>query len=174
MPSSFVRLLDLLGPSRPARCAWIAADALPPVPRRLLDHPSDMTSTLEAHHGESMRLEVLERVVQGDRLMRRVALRGAASDRVTEVGAICIHLARFDDAARREIEAGSRPLGALLAAHDVPYASRPLGFLQLHPTPGESVALGLPRCAAVHYGRVNVLRHPDRGVLAEVVEILPC
>lgn len=139
--------------------------------RRLLVHESDMTSTLEAHHGEPIVLRQLARRHDGGSLLRQVLLLGSESGRIFEYGAIHIHLNRFASAARQEILEGQTPLGAVLAKNEVNYESRPQLFFGLTSDRHIDGWLEL-RNPTQLYGRQNVLLGSS-GPLAEVVEILP-
>lgn len=162
-PASLGRLL----------CEAIDAEGLPPVPRRLLAHRRDMTSTLEAHAGEVMKLVVLDQRRVDDVLAREVVLIGEGSGRPFEIGAIRIHLDRFPERAVPAIVDGRSPLGAILARYAVDYVSRPGGYLAVRATPEMARALGLTSPGSRLYGRHNRLLDHDGGLLAEVVEILP-
>lgn len=147
--------------------------SMPEPYRRLLVHPNDMTSTLEAFHREASRLEVLERRILPGSLLRKVLLRGKTSDRVQEFGAIRIELNRFERPVRREILQGGRPLGALLAEFRVAYSCRPQDFFAIEAAGELLDRLGPPATAeGLFYGRRNLLVGRE-GTLAEVVEILP-
>lgn len=154
----------LEGPGRPA---------MPEPQRSLLVHESDMTSTLEEHHGEALEISLLAHRRDEDALWRRVVLVGRESGRIHEAGAIRIALAPFASAARWEILEGRRPLGAILARHGVEYRSRPRLFFGLRSTPRSDVLLGFAGGGRRLYGRRNVLETPAGETLAEVVEILP-
>ncbi len=169
-------LTRFLPPAAVDRLAVRAVDAaeMPANARALLDHDRDMTSTLEAWMEEPLKLRVLARQRQGDELVRQVVLIGERSGRAAEFGAIVIHLERFPAAARRDIIVGQRPLGSLLAAHDVSYLSQPRAFLSLCADTDVARALGPGITIGENlWGRSNVLETPDGEDLARVVEILP-
>lgn len=153
----------------------IAADAMPQPYRALLDHQSDMTSTLEKFHGEPLVLRVLARRQVGHILSRRVVLVGKESGTPVEFGAIRIDLESFPATAQELIREGRRPLGALLAEFKIPYRSRPKLFLKVKTDPEIETALEIaPEGSPPHlYGRENALLTTDGRMLAEVVEILP-
>jgi chorismate-pyruvate lyase len=153
----------------------IPADAMPQPYRGLLDHQSDMTSTLEKFHGEPLGLRVLARRQVGSILSRRVVLVGKESGTPVEFGAIRIELEGFPAAAQELIVEGRRPLGALLAEFAIPYRSRPKLFLKVKTDAEIETALEIAASgAAPHlFGRENALLNPAGGMLAEVVEILP-
>ncbi len=149
----------------------VDASAMPEPYRRLLVHDRDMTSTLEAFHGERSRLRPLVQELRDGGLWRKVVLVGIDTGAAQEFGAIRIDLGLFSAAARREIIAGQRPLGAILARFDLSYVSQPRQFFSL------DADAELARYFAVAeglrlFGRQNVLSTPQ-GALAEVVEILP-
>ena len=140
--------------------------------RNLLVHRNDMTPTLEAFHGEPIRLRLLDRRQDGDRLYREVALTLVESGVPVEFGAIVIHCDRFPPAAREEILGCSRPLGSILAVHGIDHFSRPQAFFEIISDEVMNAALRLDRPLRL-YGRRNVLMDSEEQVLAEVVEILP-
>lgn len=150
----------------------LAGVALPEPYRRLLVHDRDMTSTLEGFFGERLVLRLLARRRAGEALFRRVALVGENTGRAVEYGAIKIHLNAFPREPRGEILEGRRPLGAILARHQVAYHSAPQAFLRLR-AGGEIHDLFGLESPAVLYGRQNTLRAPNGQLLAEVIEILP-
>lgn len=171
-PDLLYPLNELCG-ERPQWQARPLAGATMPEPYRgLLVHDVDMTSTLERHHAEAIELEVLERCLEGDVLYREVVLLGESSRRPVEFGAIRIDLAAFAPAARERILEGRKPLGAILARHEVPYVSRPRLYFSLRSDALIDRALRLDGPVTL-YGRRNVLADPGGRMLAEVVEILP-
>ncbi|MEL7061497.1 MAG: hypothetical protein AAGN46_15845, partial [Acidobacteriota bacterium] len=121
----------------------LSAGDLPPGARALLAHDRDMTSTLEAHHGESIDLRPIVHRQVGSVLEREVVLVGRRTSRAFEYGAIRIHLDAFERPAIDDILAGEQPLGALLAIHQVDYSSAPFGFFGVGSTPRIDSALGL-------------------------------
>lgn len=151
----------------------------PPLPepqRGLLVHDRDMTSTLAAFHGEPIGLDVLTRRREGTSLYRQVLLRGTASQRIVEYGAIRIELSAFPTDARFAVLEGRTPLGAILAQYRIRYTSRPRLFFAVEADASLGRLLGLEERAGdsgLLYGRRNVLADPSGSTLAEVVEILP-
>ncbi len=150
-----------------------AGDSRMPEPyRSLLVHDSDMTSTLEAFHDETLRLRLLEKRRVDNALLRKVVLVGERSGRPREFGAIRIDLSAFETEARWVILEGNLPLGAVLARFKVPYTSSPRLFFRLDSDARFERKLELHQSATL-YGRQNVLSGANGRPLAEVVEILP-
>jgi chorismate-pyruvate lyase len=139
--------------------------------RDLLVHDHDMTSTLEAHYGRVIRLHVLGRVVHDDVLLRRVVLAAGTDGPPVEYGAIRIVLSCFEGAVREQVREGQRPLGAILAAFNVDYCSRPVGFFAVEPDQDMMADLSMHEPAML-FGRRNVLTAGDGRLIADVVEIL--
>lgn len=139
---------------------------------QLLVHRRDMTPTLEAYHGERIRLRTIGKRVDGDALSRLVVLLTVDSERPVEFGAIVIHCQNFPAEARATILECRRPLGTILADYHVEHSSSPRAFLELSSDPLINGALDI-RGPVPLFGRRNVLSRPDGLPLAEVVEILP-
>ena len=140
--------------------------------RSLLVHERDMTSTLERFHEETLVLRPVVRKREGDNLFRQVVLIGERTGTPWEFGAIRIDLGAFGAAARGEILAARRPLGSILARHEVAYESRPRHYFQVPSDQCMGQLLDFSGSCPL-YGRQNVLSSPTGRPLAEVVEILP-
>ncbi len=149
----------------------LRSEDLPQPYRRLLDHRVDMTSTLESFCGEPILIRVLELRRRGQSLLRRVALVGADSGRLAELGAIEIHLQCFAAPVRGLILQGHLPLGGILTEQGVKYSSRTRGFLRLDAA--GILFEGLVPEGATLFGRQNTLIANDGRLLAEVLELLP-
>ena len=148
----------------------LAGEEMPEPYRGLLVHHRDMTPTLEQYWGSDILLDVLARSEVDGELLRHVILR-ASTGRPVAFGAIRIPLDPFPEAARVDILSGRAPLGALLREYAIEHESAPAGFFRMAPNAMTRQAFGW-REAAEHYGRHNRLSS-DKGLLAEVVEILP-
>lgn len=149
----------------------IDSEQMPQPYKTLLVHRNDMTSTLEAFHHDTIRVDVLSRNQVGDHYFREVVLRTEKAGKPVEFGAIKIHLALFPDAARREILAERWPLGRILKECGIKYSSWPKTFLKVASDHFIDAALGL-QGAQILYGRCNTLLNEEQP-LAEIVEILP-
>ncbi|MDE2849495.1 MAG: hypothetical protein OXP74_02630 [Acidobacteriota bacterium] len=104
----------------------VARAAVPQPQRDLLDHEDHMTVTLEAHHGDLVDVEVLDRVAYDGRYARRILLRratgpgGARSPRPAAVvmfGIVLIDFRFTTEAARHEVLGEATPLGHVLIRH---------------------------------------------------------
>lgn len=146
-------------------------DEIPEIPRRLLVHDRDMTSTLEAHYGTKLQLRVLHRSLEAGVFVRQVVLETSDTQRPVELGAIRMHLEHFDHAPRREIEACIRPLGAILESYQIPYNCRPGEFFVTNDRSLADAAFGMEHDEPL-YGRWNTILTPESAVLADVIEIL--
>ncbi|MFN8006395.1 MAG: hypothetical protein U0V70_05110 [Terriglobia bacterium] len=145
---------------------------LPEPYRTLLVHESDMTRTLEKHHGQPLRLRLLKRQLQGDEYMRQVLLVTEHGKKVVEFGAIKIHLQYFPSAARILVLQGKLPLGGILNEAKITYLSQPIAYLQVTPDFIIQRALGLKDSTPL-YGRRNVLIDASQQILADILELLP-
>jgi chorismate-pyruvate lyase len=138
----------------------------------LLVHQSDMTSTLENFYKEQLHIEVLARHVAENEYFREVALVLNGSGKRVEFGAIKIMLDLFPPEAREEILREHQPLGRILNAYGVVFASRPRVFLRMASDEFIEGALNLKK-RDVLFGRRNTLLDEWDRPLAEIVEILP-
>lgn len=150
----------------------IEGEAMPLPYRSLLVGQHDMTPTLEAFHKDRIHLQVVERILEPQTLTRTVVLRLNESNKPVEFGGIVIHLELFPSAARDMILEGLCPLGSILAIHNLPHESRPLGYIQVEPDKTICDALEISEPHLL-YGRRNTLWTPDNRSLADIVEILP-
>lgn len=150
----------------------VAATALPEPYGSLLVHHRDMTGTLEAFHGTSLKLRVLDSKRSGQVYQRRVLLVTCDDQTIVEYGGICIYLNAFSENAKQLILAGQQPLGGILNSCEIPFTSAPDRFIAINADAELCQLLGMSQ-TAILYGRTNVLRRPDGVALAEIVEILP-
>ncbi len=140
--------------------------------RGLLVHDRDMTRTLEAYHGDAIRLRTWASGTRNGIYRRMVALELEHSGRPVEFGATRVHLDRFPEPWRGLILAGERPLGGILNAWGIAYRSRPSAFFRTGGDERIRSALGLPGSVSL-YGRRNTLSDPEGLPLADILEILP-
>ena len=150
----------------------VAASEIPQPQRDLLAHQSDMTTRLEAFHGELSHLLLLRSTTDGDIYQREVVLVLNNSGLHVEFGAITIHLDRLPAPLRRDIGRAELPLGSLLHLHRFAFRSQPKSFIRVEPDAVISRALALEQPGQL-YGRCNALLTPSGEVLADIVEILP-
>ena len=150
----------------------VQPDAMPEPYRHLLVHDADMTGRLTAFHGESLFLNVKEKIILRGVLVRRVVLCGIETSKEFEFGEIIIHLNRFESKVRELIEEGKIPLGGIMVSHKVKFISSPSHYLKI--TADDMIAECLATKAGTElYGRKNKLTNYQGEVLAEIVEILP-
>jgi hypothetical protein len=137
-----------------------------------LVHGQDMTSTLAAYHGSTLRVEVLQRRQSDTLYFREVFLRTRSDDRIVEYGVIAIALEQFTPPQREAILAGEIPLGELLHRFRIPFVSAPIGFFSV-----SSASLGdrpfAQPAGTICHGRFNRLSQPTGEPLAWILEILP-
>lgn len=140
--------------------------------RSMLVHENDMTPTLAAFHHSRLYLEVMEKEVNDDFLLRFVILRSIAADMPVEFGAIAIHLAGFAPEVREAIVAGRVPLGGILADFGVEHHGSPAAYFAVSADEVIGAALAQPLHTKLH-GRCNQLLDGEGQVFADIVEILP-
>ena len=97
----------------------VAAAELSSVARALLDHDQHMTLTVEAHHGTSVDLEVLESNVVATHYARKILLRRRSDNEVVQYGIVRLHLDSLNVTVREEINSQDVPLGRILIQHNI-------------------------------------------------------
>jgi chorismate-pyruvate lyase len=145
---------------------------MPATERDLLVHDRDMTSTLAGHHRSPIDLQVVRREGTPEYLLRLVVLTRRELPVPVEFGAIGIRLEALPPALRDDIEAGRKPLGALLAEHALDYVSQPRAYFKVAADAFIADLLAEPE-GTMLWGRCNALSLPDGEVFADIVEILP-
>lgn len=152
--------------------AFIHGSSMPGHQRHLLVHDSDMTPRLQEFHRSEINLQVHHKEESNDYLLRVVVLNREGDGKPVEFGAIGIRLDPFTPWQRRDIRAGTIPLGSLLAREKFAHSSHPRAFFKI--TADALMAQKLA-CApeTVLYGRCNELRDEHGMVFADIVEILP-
>jgi chorismate-pyruvate lyase len=151
---------------------FIEATCIPQTYRQLLDHPNDMTSTLERFHNEEIRVHILDSRQEATCYEREVLLVTRDTRKKVEFGAIEIFLELFPIAARREILRAELPLGAILKSFRIQYQSKPRAFFEIVSDDVMNAALTLSHTKTL-YGRCNEITNMEGQVLADIVEILP-
>src|SRR2546423_3375425 len=154
------------------RVQFVEGGAVPEPYKRLLVGEHDMTPTLEAFHGDTIELTVLNRHLDGDAYSREVLLHLVESGRPVEFGAIVINLQHFPGHARELVIEGHCPLGTILATEGIEHASCPQAFIEVIPDATIRAGLGMSKPTPL-YGRRNILVTKDDRILANIVEILP-
>ncbi|MCC7293797.1 MAG: hypothetical protein IT449_17195 [Phycisphaerales bacterium] len=148
----------------------MSADAVPADYRELLVHQDHMTTVLQRHCGEPVRLEVLDTRRDSNSYARKIALRPLTREDVVEVGVARIALDSVDEAVRTEILAGRKPLGEVLISHNVLRRVDARFFYRIASPSPILACFGRPATTQA-FGRVGVIHCNGReGVqLLEVV-----
>ena len=151
---------------------FLSGNEVPYPYRSLLVHENDMTPTLAAFHHSKLYLEVLERELSDDFLLRFVILRSEETDVPVEFGAIAIQLAGFDAEVRDAIVDCHIPLGHILADYEVEHQGSPAAYFSVPADEVIGEALAQPLGTRL-LGRCNQLLDGEGQVFADIVEILP-
>ena len=158
--------------------ASVTPQAVPEPWRRLLDHRSHMTVTMERHVGGPVSVEVLREVrPNGSRndYAREILLRSPSGD-VVQYGLVRIDLGTLPDAVRGRIEAGAAPLGRILIEAGTLMEIHDVGLFAIDPAERLRSVAGLER-GRRQYGRVAAITlspSPDAGSVggATIIELL--
>jgi hypothetical protein len=163
-------------------------DDLPPTYAHLLGHREHMTTVLEAHYGEPVRLDVVVAQQEANSYSRLIRLTLPSCDRVVEVGVARTNLDLVPAAVRDEILSRKAPLGDILIRHGVLRRVEPKWFLRFAPaslihaffdpqhTSGSAGGNGPnteeKRQRAVTYGRIGIINCAGEPAI-EVLEVMP-
>lgn len=161
--------------------------AVPQPQRDLLDHEDHMTVTLEAHHGDLVDVEVLDRVAYDGRYARRILLRRATgpecapspkSGAVVMFGIVLLDFRFATEGARREILGESTPLGHVLIRHSRLRRISTHCLLEIEPDEELRRHFGLGACVTGEGGRSRVHGRLatifcDEQPAVELLEVVP-
>lgn len=150
----------------------VKPEEMPEPYKSLLVHDGDMTSRLEAFHGDTIHIQLLARHTHENEYFREVVLLLNGTKKPVEFGAIKIVLDLFPEEAQQEILKERQPLGHLLKQFNIAHSNQPKSFLVVGSDNFISKALNLTGTHSL-YGRRNTLLDPWDRPLAEIVEILP-
>src|SRR4051812_42502412 len=114
-------LLALFPPTEAivAQASRVLPDEMPQPYRRLLAHEHHMTVTVEAHHGQLVNVEVLDRRHDGDSYSRKILLARRGDGKIVQCGVVRIHFQYCTRDVRDEIVSEKTPLGRILIEHNV-------------------------------------------------------
>jgi chorismate-pyruvate lyase len=169
---SIESLIDLFYADRSVLGQFERVDAsdTPEVYRRLLGHTNHMTVTVEAHHDDSVDVEVLQSYIVGDQYRREILLRTHAKQQVVQYGIVRLNTHYIADEPRQEILDQRKPLGRVLIEHNV---LREIELFALHRvTCGPALAKFFGcELGQVTYGRTALI-YCDRDPAIELLEIV--
>lgn len=148
----------------------IPADQVPPPYHDLLVHEHHMTVTVEAHHGDLVNVNILERVHKGDLYARKILLTLQKTGRVVQYGIVRVDLSVCSPEVRAEIVAGQKPFGRILVEHNVHRRVEPTAYLRMTPGPEMMGWFGLDSPRPV-YGRLALI-HCDGEPAVELLEVV--
>ena len=168
MPIQFFYLRD--GRELP-EVEFIDGAEMPEPYRSLLVHETDMTPKLREFNESEISLEVLEREIADDYVIRAVVLHSEDGNPV-EFGAIGIRLGVFNESLKNEVVHETAPLGGLLEKYRFPHSSSPKAYFSVKADPFISEKLNCP-VGSMLYGRCNALLDSDGLTFADTVEIVP-
>ena len=150
----------------------LPGEDLPEPARQLMNHPDDMTSTLEDYHGSKIHIDCLQHKALSDIYLREVFLRIEEGNAIVEYGVIAIVMESFTKDQQSVIEADYEPFGGLLNKFSIDFQSAPVCFFSISAeflvdTPFKVLK------GETFYGRFNQLSKTTGETLAWIMEILP-
>ena len=134
----------------------VSAEELSEAPRQLLWHDQHMTVTVEAHHGCSIDVRVLNTHVTPTHYSRRILLTRHSDSKVVQFGIVRLSTGFLGAELREEIESQHTPLGRILIEHNVLRHVRPLSLWSIVPGPDLQDQFGLSNCETCH-GRTALI-----------------
>jgi hypothetical protein len=153
-----------------AASAPVPGNEVPQPYRKLLVHEHHMTVTVEAHHGEPVNVQVLEKRQGPSTYARKILLVTQKSKRVVQFGLVRIHLEFCAPEVRAEIVSEKTPLGRILIKHNVLRRIEPTCYLRVTPGPAMVQWFGLQEPMDM-YGRLAMI-HCDERPAIELLEIV--
>jgi chorismate-pyruvate lyase len=147
----FYQQSDKLG-----RFEEITEAEMPEVYRGLLAHDKHMTVTVEAFHGCSVDVRVLDTHVTSTHYSRKILLTRQSDGAVVQYGIVRLNLDYLNEDARREIESQRTPLGRVLIKHNVLRTVRLLALWKIEPGEELRKLFGLEEAAAC-FGRTALI-----------------
>lgn len=158
----------------------LSPEGVPALWRRLLDHRSHMTVTMERHVGGPVSVDVLREVRPTgtrDDYAREILLRDP-SGRVAQYGLVRIDLGALPEAVRGRIEAGTAPLGRILIEAGTLMEIHDVGLFAIEPGARLRSVAGLA-AGLRQYGRVAAIvlsspspdPHASGTTIVELLEI---
>jgi chorismate-pyruvate lyase len=165
-------LLDLFYEKRNdlAEFQEVLESELPPEARRLLAHDQHMTVTVEAFHGCSVSVEVLQTHVTPTHYSRKIRLRRVSDQGIVLFGIVRLNLGVLSPDVRAEIESQRTPLGHILIQHNVLRTVRLLSLWRVTPLGELSQLMGL-RNRQDCFGRTALI-YCDGVPAVELLEIV--
>ncbi len=155
----------------PPSARAVDASSIPDPYRDILVHETDMTGTLERHHGRRVLTRPLSAAVRGRWYARHVLLSCADTGRPFAMGAIRVRLDVFGARVQSQIRQSETPLGRVLSQSKLAFLSRPKVFLEVTPSAAMLGVFWMPAPVNL-YGRQTELLL-DGEKIGDVVEVLP-
>lgn len=135
---------------------WVEASEVPGPYRKLLDHDTHMTSTVEAYHGCPVNLTVLNKRYEYPWYSRQIVLLRDDDDRVVQFGIVRLNVEVLDPELRDEVKQERTPLGRVLTQNNVLRRVRLTSLWRIVTGPALTKFLELRRPAET-FGRTAVI-----------------
>jgi chorismate-pyruvate lyase len=97
----------------------VSSGDMPQPYRKLLAHEAHMTVTVEAHHHDTVDVEVLARRVTPTHYARKIILRRSHDRHVVQYGIMRVNFAYLPAEVQAQIRSEQTPLGRILIEHNV-------------------------------------------------------
>lgn len=148
----------------------IPPEEMPEPYRSLLVHEHHMTVTVEAHHGDLVDVQILERKHEGESYSRKILLTLQKTGKVVQFGIVRVDLSFCTPEVRQKIIDGNIPFGRILIEHNVMRRIEPKRYLRLTPGPKMMEWFNMDECKPV-YGRLAYI-HCNEKPAVELLEVV--
>jgi chorismate-pyruvate lyase len=165
-------LIGIFGqtPSALGRWVLLPAEELPDPYAGLLVHHGHMTTTVERHHGQRVRLRVLDERRRPDYYARKILLELEETGSVAEFAIMRCDVRRCKPKVRDIILEGKTSLGRILIEHEVLRHISPERFLRVTPAAELREYFGLKKPRRT-YARLATI-YCERGLSVDLLEVL--
>jgi chorismate-pyruvate lyase len=148
----------------------VAATDMPADAATLLAHDAHMTVTVERFHGDSVDVQVLDRLVTERHYARKILLSRQKDGRVVQYGIMRVCFDHLSPAVRKRIEAEDTPLGRILIENNVLRRVRLASLWRVTAGPELAKLFDMP-VGEVAYGRTALIEcNEEPGI--ELLEIV--
>ena len=148
----------------------VDSSAMPEKFRKLLAHNEHMTIAVEAFHGSTVSVEVLDSRRNDSLYIREILLHRTSDHKVVQYGIVRLQLNALDEAPRNEILSEKIPLGRVLIEHNVLREVELVDLWEITISSKLASLLGV-ELGTITYGRTAMIYFSEHPAL-ELLEVV--